>query len=277
MSHTHGDNLTMQAWASAALAAVMGTMAFTASAAPYDRNDGNYQDDRNYQDSASTVRCDSNDNRYRRCAADTRGGVRLVRQYSDSACVEGRNWGYDRDAVWVNGGCRAEFAMGRGGWSGGGDWNGGSPNGSYPNGGSVRCDSNDNRYRECRIDARRVSLVRQYSKTACIEGRTWGQGPGHVWVSGGCRAEFAGRSGGNWNGGGGNNGQGNNGQGWGQAQTLFCGSDDHRQRRCNVTIRRDARMTRQVSKAQCLEGQSWGWDRNGVWVSNGCRGEFAVR
>lgn len=229
-----------------------------------------------------TVRCDSNDSRYRECAADTRGGVRLQRQYSKSACIEGRSWGYDRRGVWVNNGCRAEFALGR--WNaggGGGGWNGDRDE-------TVRCDSNDNRYRQCPIDGRRVVLVRQHSKTACVEGRTWGVGRGFVWVNGGCRAEFAGGygggSGGGWGGGngggngggwGGGNGGGNGG-GWNPGQTLYCGSDDNRQRRCNVTIRRDARLVRQASKAACVEGHSWGWDRNGVWVSNGCRGDFQV-
>ncbi len=259
--------MTAQAWASAALAAAMGFTAISAQA----QNGDNRHGDGYYGGGAGTVRCDSNDNRYRRCAADTRYGIQLVRQYSDARCIEGRTWGTERDAVWVSGGCRAEFAMGRGGWNNGG----GNGNGTGY-GQSVRCDSNDNRYRQCPIDARRVTLVRQYSKSACVEGRTWGSERGYVWVSGGCRAEFAGRNGGGW-GGGGNNGGPNNGQGWGQAQTLYCGSDDRRHRRCNVTIRRDARMTRQMSKAPCMEGQSWGWDRDGVWVSNGCRAEFAVR
>lgn len=212
---------------------------------------------------AQTVRCDSNDNRYRQCEADTRGGVRLLRQYSRTACVEGRTWGYDRRGVWVNDGCRAQFALGRrngGGWGG----NGGQ---------TVRCDSNDNRYRQCPIDGRRVSLVRQYSKSPCVEGRSWGMGRGFVWVKDGCRAEFASGYGGGWGGGDG----GGHGGAWNNpGQTLYCGSDDHRQRRCNVTVRRDARLVRQASKAACIEGRSWGWDRDGVWVSNGCRGDFQV-
>lgn len=228
-----------------------------------------------------TVRCDSNDSRYRECPADTRGGVRLERQYSKSACIEGRSWGYDRRGVWVNNGCRAEFALGRRG--NGGGWNGGD------RGETVRCDSNSSRYKQCPIDGRRVVLVRQHSKTACIEGRNWGVGRGFVWVDGGCRAEFAsngygGGQGGGWDGGhgggqgggwGGGHGGGQGG-GWGSAQTVYCGSDNHRQRRCNVSIRRDARLVRQTSKAACIEGNSWGWDRNGVWVTSGCRGEFQV-
>jgi hypothetical protein len=235
-----------------------------------------------------TVRCDSNDNKHRQCAADTRNGVLLLRQYSKNACVEGRTWGYDRNGVWVNGGCRAEFALvragqggGHGGGQGGGQgggWGGGN-GGNNGGGRSVRCDSNDNRYVQCQIDGRSAYIVRQYSKSPCIEGRTWGTGRGFVWVDEGCRAEFAsgyggghgGGNGGGWNGGG-------NGGGWNgaQAQKLYCGSDDRRERRCNVTIRRDARLVRQASKAPCIEGQSWGWDRNGVWVSNGCRGDFSV-
>ncbi|MDR0182307.1 DUF3011 domain-containing protein [Lysobacter arvi] len=215
------------------------------------------------------VRCDSNDGRLRHCAADTRGGVQLLRQVSKASCIEGRTWGYDRGGIWVNDGCRAEFALGRGGgWGGGGD------------GRTVRCDSNDNRYRQCAIDGRGATLVRQYSKSPCIEGRSWGVGRGFVWVNNGCRAEFATGHGG-WGGGNGWGNGGGHGGGWnapgGPAQTLYCGSDDHRQRRCNVTIRRDARMVRQASKAACIEGRSWGWDRNGIWVSDGCRGDFQVR
>jgi hypothetical protein len=26
----------------------------------------------------------------------------------------------------------------------------------------------------------------------------------------------------------------------------------------------------------CIEDQNWGWDRRGVWVSDGCRAEFRV-
>ena len=216
-----------------------------------------------------TVRCDSNDNRLRRCDADTRGGVRLLRQVSKSSCVEGRSWGYDRSGIWVNNGCRAEFALGRGhGWGGGG---GGV-------GRTIRCDSNDNRYRQCAFDGRGATLVRQYSKSACVEGRSWGVGRGFVWVNNGCRAEFATNAGGGWGGGyGGGHGGGWDGPGGGHRQALYRGSDDHRERRCNVTIRRDARLVRQASKAACIEGRSWGWDRNGVWVSNGCRGDFQVQ
>lgn len=66
----------------------------------------NYRDDGYYQ----VVRCDSRDGRTNYCRMDTRGGVRLIQQYSDSACIRGRSWGIDRDAVWVSRGCRGRFA-----------------------------------------------------------------------------------------------------------------------------------------------------------------------
>jgi len=57
------------------------------------------------------VRCESNDKRSRRCPADTRGGVMISRQLSRTQCVQGRNWGWDRSGIWVDGGCRAEFRV----------------------------------------------------------------------------------------------------------------------------------------------------------------------
>ncbi|MEO8160603.1 MAG: DUF3011 domain-containing protein, partial [Arenimonas sp.] len=50
------------------------------------------------------------DNRTRYCNADTRYGIRIVKQLSRSACVEGRSWGITRSGVWVSHGCRAEFS-----------------------------------------------------------------------------------------------------------------------------------------------------------------------
>lgn len=61
---------------------------------------------------AQTLRCESGDGRGRHCAVDTHGGVNLVRQLSRTACIEGRNWGYDVRGVWVEGGCRADLEAG---------------------------------------------------------------------------------------------------------------------------------------------------------------------
>lgn len=69
----------------------------------------------------STLRCESNDYRYRTC--DVWGGgrirdVRVVRQLSSSPCEYNRSWGYQDDYVWVDRGCRADFEVRT--WGGGG-------------------------------------------------------------------------------------------------------------------------------------------------------------
>jgi hypothetical protein len=57
------------------------------------------------------VRCDSNGRRVY-CDADTRFGVRMVRQHTGGPCEMGQTWGYDRRGIWVDRGCRADFELG---------------------------------------------------------------------------------------------------------------------------------------------------------------------
>lgn len=153
----------------------------------YGYNDGYYgnQGNGNGYGYGSTVRCESNDGRTRRCSINGRGRAQLVRQLSRSACIEGRTWGSDSGSVWVSQGCRAEFSVNRGGYGGWG-------NSGYGYGSQLfRCESNDGRTRECAANTRAgVQLVRQLSRSACIQGRTWGYGRNGIWVSDGCRAEF---------------------------------------------------------------------------------------
>ena len=134
-----------------------------------------------------TVTCESIDNRRQECRIDTSGGVTQTRQLSSTQCVRDRNWGVGRGVVWVSGGCRAEFRSTRGD-SGGGNR---PPSGGRP--AEVTCESQDNRRVECpMLTAGGVRLLRQLSKTQCVQGRTWGILPRAIWVSGGCRGVFTG-------------------------------------------------------------------------------------
>jgi hypothetical protein len=45
------------------------------------------------------------------CRVDTHDGVYLVRQRSGSDCIFGRTWGFDREGIWVDRGCRADFEI----------------------------------------------------------------------------------------------------------------------------------------------------------------------
>ena len=62
--------------------------------------------------SAQTIYCASEDGRRTQCRVDTRDGVRLIEQKSEAACIEGRTWGFKRDYIWVDRGCRADFEVG---------------------------------------------------------------------------------------------------------------------------------------------------------------------
>lgn len=55
---------------------------------------------------------------------------------------------------------------------------------------------------------------------------------------------------------------------------LRCESKNARYQLCQVAVRGNVRLVREHSRADCLEGRSWGWSAAGIWVDHGCRGEF---
>ncbi|HJW05751.1 MAG TPA: DUF3011 domain-containing protein [Rhodanobacter sp.] len=168
----------------------------------------------------------------------------------------------------------------------------------------VRCVSNDGRYARCAVPWRRVELYKQESKAACVRGESWGMDDDTLWVDRGCRGLFgpAGRGGyghgqrGRYDDADGRYGQddrwGNRyddrhdddrggwrpGPGWDRRISLQCDSNQKKYQLCQVDVGRHGRVRlgRQLSDANCVEGYSWGWNRAGVWVAHGCRGQFLV-
>jgi hypothetical protein len=152
----------------------------------------------------------------------------------------------------------------------------------------VRCASQDFRYSMCRVDTGQggdVRLVRQISKTRCVEGQTWGSNRAGVWVDRGCEGVFRVQR--RWTQGPGHGGPGHGGPGhggwqpgpgWETAIRLRCASQDFRYNLCRVDTGRggDVRIERQISKTRCVEGRTWGWNRAGVWVDGGCEASFIV-
>lgn len=145
---------------------------------------------------ADRVTCESKDNKQVECAMNTSGEVRIVQQLSKTRCVDGQNWGLFKHSVWVSGGCRAIFESAGSGSNhsqpayGGGNNYGNASDDDSPS--QVTCESTDGRRTECDMNTHgRVRVVRQLSKTACVEDQNWGLNRSSVWVSGGCRAEFA--------------------------------------------------------------------------------------
>lgn len=59
-------------------------------------------------------------------------------------------------------------------------------------------------------------------------------------------------------------------------QYVRCESQDYHHRYCRAETDNRAELVRQFSKTRCVLGQSWGYDRRGVWVDRGCAAEFRV-
>jgi hypothetical protein len=206
----------------------------------------------------SNLLCESIDGRMTRCSADTTAGARMVRRISSSSCDFGRDWGYDAMGVWVSNGCRAEFAV----------------RGSVTTAGTptLLCESQNNRRNDCRAETRLgVTLHRQVSEAPCVRDRTWGVSPDGVWVTEGCRGEFA-------------LGQTHvaasgtmtSGTVVGSLPSVVCESVNNRRNHCRATTHQGVSLARQISDRPCISGRTWGIDSNGIWVTEGCRGEFAL-
>jgi hypothetical protein len=60
------------------------------------------------------------------------------------------------------------------------------------------------------------------------------------------------------------------------AQQMICESWQFQPRQCPADTSGGVRLL-QVTGGVCNQGQTWGYDRRGVWVNNGCRAIFAVR
>jgi len=135
----------------------------------------------------------------------------------------------------------------------------------------IQCESRDYQYRFCPIPqgAARVTLVEQRSRSACIEGRSWGWDRRGIWVSNGCEGMFdvamyaaapasppVGAPGGS---------------------VFSCASRNYQQQFCPTGAIAGATLVFQRSQAPCVQGQTWGFQPDGIWVTAGCDGDFEVR
>ncbi|MGN6183272.1 MAG: DUF3011 domain-containing protein [Thermoanaerobaculia bacterium] len=129
-------------------------------------------------------------------------------------------------------------------------------------GATWRCESTDGKYAECRVlGTGRLMVARQISDTQCVEGKTWGRRNGLVWVSGGCRADFA-----------------------MVADTpmdlagtkLVCESLNNIKHTCRANTMHGVTISKRLSANACVRGKSWGTNNEGIWVDNGCRAEFTI-
>src|ERR1700761_1778887 len=57
-------------------------------------------------------------------------------------------------------------------------------------------------------------------------------------------------------------------------RNVTCASDDGKRHLCRVDTSRGVTMTNQRSGSPCIQGQTWGYSRSGIWVDRGCREDF---
>jgi hypothetical protein len=186
---------------------------------------------------ASTVTCESRNNSYQTCPVDGSNGVRLSRQLSSQGCWEGDTWGYDRNRIWVDRGCRAEFQVG-----------GQSSNPAGKN------------------NALAAAAVVGLAAAAVIASN---QHDDHHNKHNNNYDRYDDRYHANTR-------YGYNGYGGDPRRTFNCESRDDRKKYCDIPKRGHVEVYKQRSASPCTYGRSWGVDGNSVWVKNGCRAEFAV-
>ena len=192
-----------------------------------------------YANDGERVVCSSGGGRVT-CPADTRFGVQLVRQLSDRECKQGRSWGTNNRAIWVDRGCRAEFRTGR-------------------EERQVTCESPGTKVRcSSRLTERGVRLVRQLSHAACTRNVSWGWDRDAIWVDRGCRGIFEAGD-----------------PDASAGERVVCSSGG-KFVRCRADARQGVELTQQLSKADCTPGETWGYERDYIWVDRGCRAEFKM-
>lgn len=128
------------------------------------------------------------------------------------------------------------------------------------------CESKNNVRHTCKADARGrlVTVNQQLSQNPCILGQTWGltRNRKGIWVDDGCRAEFL------------VGGSTLPRQAFGRS--LVCESINNRRQHCPADTSYGVQLARQLSRNACIRGEDWGFDHNGIWVDDGCRGEFVL-
>jgi hypothetical protein len=142
----------------------------------------------------------------------------------------------------------------------------------------MTCSSDNMRRHVCAVDTSGgVQMVHQKSDAKCIQNRTWGYDNRGIWVDRGCRAEFEvgvtsagpapdGRE----------LQRGGDFRGWGESYMVYCASDEMERVWCPADSRFGVRLIRQRSEAACIQGQTWGYGKRGIWADRGCRADFVV-
>ena len=200
--------------------------------------------------------------------------VLLLEQKSDAPCEEGTSFGFSGDYVWVDQGCSGRFEVSYSadsdswiwGW-----WN----QQSRPEKRRISCKSKKFKPNTCRVEGeiRSLKLRKQKSESPCTFGVSYGYRGESVWVSDGCEASFEveydpGSSGATTT------------PRWGRnrKRKIKCESKKNKWRTCRVDGPIESlQLHKQKSNSPCVEGETYGFTGDTIWVDKGCRAEFEVR
>jgi hypothetical protein len=218
----------------------------------------------------NTITCSSDDGQYHRCEVNTLSKVKLLRRLSWVSCEQGKTWGFDPHGIWVDQGCSAEFGYGATGAASAAT-NANTSSAGASNQRTLICESQNGQYNYCQAQTQsNVQLRRRLSTAECIEGDSWGYDSAGIWVSDNCRAEFAyGKAPAS------TLGNSSNTTAVKPAGSLTCESAGGARKTCAANTQGKVQLTRQISRTACVQNQTWGYDNSGIWVSGGCRAQFA--
>lgn len=195
--------------------------------------------------------------------------ARLVRQQSSSPCVYGRTWGYNDYSMWADDGCRGIFEV----ETEEGRWSNHSSDDNHKGWKNEKWHWIPNERVEVRVESlngkrtrfigqtQRARLIRTLSATPCERNYSYGIRDGEIWTDRGCRGVFEVYV-------------SPRGDFFGHEITLESLEDNRQSYPINTS--NGVELVRRISKRPCERNRSWGTDRRGIWVDDGCRGIFRV-
>ena len=213
------------------------------------------------------LRCDSPLGGSNYCPTSTKSGVELEYQHTPYPCYENDTWGYDAGGIWVANGCSATFRIGH---------------------------DNDKTAEAVGLGILALGVIGALSdnghdsapppQSYPPQGNPGYQPPGSYPPPGGYPPPPGGYpppQGGYQPPGyqppGPPNGYPPQGQRFDLRPLIVsCDSKNYKFRACAAPVRQYAELVYQRSKNACRFGKTWGYDRNGVWVKKGCRGDFEI-
>lgn len=194
-----------------------------------------------------TVTCESNSGQTRNCPLYSGGTPHLQTQLSRAGCYEGQTWGHDGNSIWVSNGCRATFTVHQ---------NGSRYNNNYDNA------SNNGKAVAATaaivLGAAAIAAATRHNDHGSYNNQNYGYN--------------------NYN----NYNNSYNGSNYGyyggySDRSVTCESENGDRKRCPAGIgRAHVEVSRQLSRTNCRFGNNWNYDKNGIYVWDGCRAVFSV-